>query len=59
MIPLPAFVGIMPNFQPLELPEEVPSQSDKVYFNWIGDAFDSIIYRKYEEASYCKIDDSE
>ena len=27
--------------------------------NWIGDAFDNIVYRKYDEISYCKIDDDE
>ena len=59
MIPLPNFVGIIPNFQPLEYPQEIDSKGDKSYFNWIGDAFDNIIYRKYEETSYCKIDDVE
>ena len=47
MIPLPNFVGIIPNFQPLEEPKQIEVRGDKTYFNWIGDAFDNIIYRKY------------
>lgn len=59
MLPLPAFVGIIPNFQPLDAPRPLRAEEDKGYFNWIGDAFDNIVYRKYEESSYCKIDDVE
>lgn len=47
MIPLPAFVGIIPNFQPLDAPLRPKLEEDKTYFNWIGDAFDNVVYRKY------------
>ena len=56
MIPLPNFVGIIPNFQPLENLIQEKNTLKEPYFNWIGDAFDNIVYRKYEEVSYCKID---
>lgn len=59
MLPLPAFVGIIPNFQPLDAPLPHKTEQDQSYFNWIGDAFDNIVYQKYEETSYCKIDDVE
>lgn len=59
MIPLPNFVGIIPNFQPLENLIQEKNAMKEPYFNWIGDAFDNIVYRKYDEASYCKIDDVE
>ena len=56
MLPLPNFVGIIPNFQPLDKPINV-LLADKDYdFSWIGDAFDKVVYRKYEEESYKKID---
>lgn len=47
MIPLPAFIGIIPNFQPLDTSFRSKNDEDKTYFNWIGDAFDNIVYRKY------------
>lgn len=59
MLPLPNFVGIIPNFQPLDTPTPHSMEQDKTFFNWIGDAFDNIVYRKYEEASYYKVDDVE
>ena len=27
-----------------------------MFYDWIGDAFDHIVYRKYDEVSYTKID---
>lgn len=59
MLPLPNFVGIIPNFQPLDTPTQSKTEEDKSYFNWIGDAFDNVVYRKYDEASYYKVDDVE
>lgn len=48
MLPLPTFVGIIPNFQPLEKPATTVFQPDLLY-NWIGEAFDNVIYQKYGE----------
>lgn len=59
MLPLPSFVGIIPSFQPLEQVSKSKTEFENIHFNWIGDAFDNIIYRRYEEASYLKIDDIE
>lgn len=56
MIPLPAFVGLIPNFQPLDKPIQPPKMEKDYMFNWIGQAFDNVVYRKYEEESYKKID---
>ena len=47
MLPLPSFVGIIPSFQPLEQIENSKTEYDNIHFNWIGDAFDNIIYRRY------------
>jgi len=48
MLPLPAFVGIIPNFQPLDKPIRIPKiEKDNIY-NWIGDAFDNVVYRRYD-----------
>lgn len=30
-----------------------------MYYNWIGEAFDNIVYKKYEDSSYIKIDNAE
>lgn len=30
-----------------------------MYYNWIGEAFDYIVYKKYEDSSYTKIDNAE
>ena len=59
MIPLPNFVGIIPSFQPLEEFSGENNLKKELYLNWIGDAFDNIVYRKYDEISYSKIDDDE
>jgi len=47
MIPLPAFVGLIPNFQPLDKPVQHRKIENDFMFNWIGEAFDQIVYRKY------------
>jgi hypothetical protein len=36
MIPLPAFVGLIPNFQPLDKPIQPPKMEKDYMFNWIG-----------------------
>ncbi|MCB0370352.1 MAG: hypothetical protein KDD45_13235 [Bdellovibrionales bacterium] len=56
MIPLPNFVGIIPNFQPLDKPISILNLENNYDFSWIGEAFHNVIYRKYEEESYKKID---
>jgi hypothetical protein len=48
MLPLPNFVGIIPNFQPLDKMILLPKAQETLMFRWIGEAFDNIIYRKYE-----------
>jgi hypothetical protein len=48
MLPLPNFVGIIPNFQPLDKMILPPKVQEALMFRWIGEAFDNIIYRKYE-----------
>lgn len=59
MLPLPAFVGIIPNFQPLDKPVAIPKVEKDSMFNWIGEAFDHVIYRRFEEESYKKIDNAD
>jgi hypothetical protein len=56
MLPLPNFVGIIPNFQPLDKPIDILRVDKNYDFSWIGEAFDNVVYRKYEEESYRKID---
>lgn len=48
MLPLPAFVGLIPNFQPLDRPIPLAKAEKDYMFNWIGEAFDHVVYRKYE-----------
>lgn len=36
MIPLPPFVGIIPNFQPLDKPLKNKAVENDYIFNWIG-----------------------
>jgi hypothetical protein len=48
MIPLPSFVGLIPNFQPLDKPIPLAKIEKDYMFNWIGEAFDNVVYRKYE-----------
>ncbi len=59
MFPLPSFVGIIPTYQPLDAPIKRSSVSNDESTLWIGEAFKDVIYRKYEEVSYTKIDDLE
>jgi hypothetical protein len=47
MLPLPNFVGIIPNFQPLDKPIDMMLIDKNYEFSWIGEAFDDIVYRKY------------
>jgi len=47
MIPLPNFVGIIPYFQPLNPAMEHYEHDRGMYFNWIGEAFNNIVYKKY------------
>jgi hypothetical protein len=49
MIPLPSFAGIIPNFQPLDKHIMRPRAQEDFMFTWIGEAFDKIVYRKYDE----------
>lgn len=59
MLPLPNFVGIIPSFQPLDNPIKTLSSQKCYDFSWIGQAFDNVVYRKYEEQSYKKIDNTD
>ena len=59
MLPLPNFVGIIPNFQPLDKPLDMLLIDKNYEFSWIGEAFDDVVYRKYEEESYRRIDNSD
>jgi hypothetical protein len=56
MLPLPNFVGVIPSHQPLENLSPQYELSSYPSYLWIGTAFPNVIYRKYNEASYQKID---
>ena len=56
MLTLPNFVGIIPNFQPLDKPIDMMQTNNNYDFSWIGQAFNDVVYRKYEEESYRRID---
>ena len=49
MLPLPAFVGIVPDHQPLLAAVEPDDSSKMAKAVWIGTAFDNLIYRRYPE----------
>lgn len=59
MLPLPSFVGIIPSFQPLDQPLPNSHAEKDFLFTWIGEAFDNVIYRKYGEESYRRIDNTD
>jgi hypothetical protein len=59
MLPLPNFVGIIPSYQPLDIRSREIELTQYPSYVWIGQAFINVVYRKYNEASYQKIDNYE
>lgn len=59
MLPLPNFVGVIPSHQPLDSNSHATSLMQYPSYMWIGAAFPNVVYRKYNEASYQKIDNYE
>jgi|JI6StandDraft_1071083.scaffolds.fasta_scaffold01014_6 hypothetical protein len=59
MLPLPNFVGVIPSHQPLDSCNRSVELMQYPSYMWIGAAFPNVVYRKYNEASYQKIDNYE
>ena len=59
MIPLPEFVGIIPEHQPLNLLPAPDSAINTLKPVWIATAFDHIVYKRYHEDNYNLQEDRE